>query len=755
MGRSRRPYVRTRRAGRRTAVAIIGLLMLPQVAAGQWRPLFPTSQPAPGQPPTTEPAAAPETQPASVVPPSALAQPESALPKAIEPRFELYIPSVHKLRAEVQRSNGGFLLGTIANLIREAGSLAEEGMDVEEAGALFSQLETWPDTRIDAATYAPDTQGRPRWAIRFAWPLDELHARIRAALDTEAARDLFKGVRMSPLPDGGYEIALPDYTLAYLLAAGDVSSVMTSFQDVKFPEQPFTGTAAAEREAEQGAAPDGGCVIACRLNLGQTEKDSGATWLSSLRAINDVTYTGRVNEGGDWVEQVDVHWPPGVGLLAKNVMDKVKHSYFVPDDAFGAVVLSGPFLPGALEGMAGFGPQMVSTEPGEYEMIGEFGPGPIVEHTRSSACFTVLPGTGFFPIPDLIVQVRAKSVDSFHDDIRAAIEKANKRFKEREQPEVWHEGKAAGRVYFWNDGAGQRRGMMTPAVERTVLFLTEETDARGQERDFLVIGITTTSPEDLVRRWVGLNRAHDRRFLPTTKKPNGQAWINWAAVYEHLSPYLNVGLSSFTRDVLLPDADAIRERLTDGFATLKMRYTGLTATHQGPVPVGVVAIPVMLTFATEENRSGSDLARERNAARTLKVLYHHATLFHKDQGRWPAEVAELDGYVDFAGNRHLLRVDKSSKQRWSAWTENLFGLFGDRDDHEDEDEEQDDQYAGIDDSIYVIEWDDEGWRLGFAPDTFEHLTKLYIDEAGRIHRVEKTESDDSQTKEEGSEETKG
>jgi hypothetical protein len=37
----------------------------------------------------------------------------------------------------------------------------------------------------------------------------------------------------------------------------------------------------------------------------------------------------------------------------------------------------------------------------------------------------------------------------------------------------------------------------------------------------------------------------------------------------------------------------------------------------------------------------------------------------------------------------------------------------------------------------VIDWGKEAWRLGLAPGTLEHLEKLYIDQDGKIHRVER------------------
>jgi hypothetical protein len=161
---------------------------------------------------------------------------------------------------------------------------------------------------------------------------------------------------------------------------------------------------------------------------------------------------------------------------------------------------------------------------------------------------------------------------------------------------------------------------------------------------------------------------------------------------------------------------------------------------------------VGVSFAPDES-GASDLARERLASQRLKVLYHHAKLFKKDVGRWPAEVAELDGYVDFAGHPELLELQLSSRKRWSDWVEDIVEL-GDEDQPADED---DDAYEGapdLENKLYRIEWGRDSWRLGLVPDTLEHLEKLYIDEAGKLHRVEKvTKSEEAKTPDQGESES--
>jgi hypothetical protein len=116
------------------------------------------------------------------------------------------------------------------------------------------------------------------------------------------------------------------------------------------------------------------------------------------------------------------------------------------------------------------------------------------------------------------------------------------------------------------------------------------------------------------------------------------------------------------------------------------------------------------------------------------VLYHHAKLFRKDMGRWPAEVAELDGYVDFDGHPELLELQLSSRKRWNEWFE---GLFEADDEEKESGEEEEEEEGGLDDHPYVVEWSRDAWRLGLAPGTLEHLEAFYIDQDGNIHRGEK------------------
>jgi len=169
----------------------------------------------------------------------------------------------------------------------------------------------------------------------------------------------------------------------------------------------------------------------------------------------------------------------------------------------------------------------------------------------------------------------------------------------------------------------------------------------------------------------------------------------------------------------------------------------LTVSHAGPMPLGAVFVPPMATLAAApDDFGGSDLARERLAVQRLDVLYHHSKLFRKDLGRWPAEVAELDGYVDFSGHPELLELELSSSKRWRDW---FGGMFEPKKREDEADDELEDLTKDINDRLYVIEWGREEWTLGLAPGTLEHLEKLYIDQDGEIHRSERNDKPPQET----------
>ncbi|NOT02406.1 MAG: hypothetical protein HOP29_17515, partial [Phycisphaerales bacterium] len=357
----------------------------------------------------------------------------------------------------------------------------------------------------------------------------------------------------------------------------------------------------------------------------------------------------------------------------------------------------------------------------------------------------VMPGEGFMPIPDLVFQFRTTKPDEFVEQVRKSITGINRRHVEREQREPWREAEVKDRAVFWRQGASSG-GMMMPFVMRPVLFTTRESDAEGVERHCIVLGMTSADPERLVKRWTELPRNKECRHLPTSTKTNGQGWINWPVVYDTFSPYVNLSLSAVVRDAVLPELGG-DHMLGQSLVDVKVAYTGLEAGHVGPVPLGAVIVPALGAAALARDRSGgSDLARERLACERLRVFYHHAKLFQKDHDRWPAELTELDGYVDFAGHPELLQLDLSPQKEWANVFQGMFGAEEtDDEDGPDKDEEADvaDDAAAveIDDKLFEVQWAPTTWQLGLAPETLDHLKSLTIDQDGKIHRVAKEATD--------------
>lgn len=641
----------------------------------------------------------------------------------LKPRFELAAPSICKIATEAMRSRTGRLLETMAAIALEGSEGSAEGVDRAELEALFAQMAAWPDTPVQFAIFARDTEGRLRWGLRLNWPIKDLQTRLRELVANPAVAELTKGLALRDVAGGGSELRLGDERLASLVPVGGSQSLIVSHVDLPL--------------RDSNSLDPGSSLVACRLNLAATEKDSGATVFSQFSFVTAINYAASVNGDGLWDELITVDWPPVSGMGAKALIGRVKQTFVAPRDAFGAVAVNVAPPPGMLDGIAGFGPQVMFEESGDISIAGSAEVGPIASHADSEAALAVLPGTGFLPMPDVVMQMRWRQPEHFEMEVGAAADQVNKLYREREQPEPWKREKLRDRMVFWRDSSGPSMGFVTPLSMRTVLFLTKETDAKGKERDFLVLAWTSTSPESLVRRWLEFSRSKDARFIPSDSKSDGEAWINWTLAYRWIAPYIDVALSTASIDQLLPRGAAMNDDLRDATITADVGYAGLKLAHVGPFPLGVPAVPALMGAAVaEDDPAGSDVARERFAVGRLRVLYHHAKLFHKDLGRWPAEVSELDGYVDFAGHPELLRLELSSRKQWM---ESLKSIFGDPEKKTNEEEDEEEDGAQIDDDLYVIDWGRDRWTLGFKADTFEHLNRLYIDQNGVIHREDRKE----------------
>ncbi|HEY3245535.1 MAG TPA: hypothetical protein VGM03_19505 [Phycisphaerae bacterium] len=675
------------------------------------------------------PVAAAQSERERIFAPLTASAESTAAEPAVKPRLELHVGSVSRLISEFGRSHAGVFAEQLGRTFQEVSSLSSEGLAVESAAGLFEIVQTWPDTSIDFLTFSPDSRGRSRWAVRLDWPVSGLQTRMAALLRAEAAGKLFKGARLTARAAGGHELTIGDATIAYLLPAGDARSCLTSHPDLNLPATVFVGT--------EGDEP---ALLGCRLNFAGTEINSGALF-SSFHFVTSIDYTARVGGAGDWIEEVQVQWPPLSGLGAKALLDKVKQTFFVPDEAFGALAISTPAIGGMLDGLAGLGPQMVPDESGGFAMVAAEAGGVIARHAGADVCVSLIPGTGFIPMPDIAIQTRVKQPEKFLNEVREAARKINEEFRHRDQSPPWHEATIKERCVFWNEGSSGYGGGMMPVSFRPVVFTAREVDASGKDRDLLVLAWTSTSPQRFVTRWLELPRGDKRRFLPSAEGTYGQAWLNWKTLYAWVHPYLNLALSAFVRDALLPRTREIAGNLTDGDLTLKVRYTGLNVAHRGPIPVGALLVPALAAIALDAgDAGGSDIARERVACQRLEVLYHHCQLFKRDTGRWPATLAELDGYVDFSGHPELLHLTLSPKRQWAQWLEGIQKRA-----EKKTEESEDESPVVLDEKLYVIEWRPERWTLGYAPGTLDHLEKLYIDQDGQIHRVEKTPAEQAKT----------
>ena len=95
----------------------------------------------------------------------------------LRPRLDFFVPSVKKLLSELQRSHSGVFFSHLKTLLSETAGASAEGIDSEQANAILARMNKWPDTAVSAMTYAPDREGRLRWAIRVDWPAKALAER--------------------------------------------------------------------------------------------------------------------------------------------------------------------------------------------------------------------------------------------------------------------------------------------------------------------------------------------------------------------------------------------------------------------------------------------------------------------------------------------------------------------------------------------------------------------------------------------------
>lgn len=630
------------------------------------------------------------------------------------PQVEVFIPSVTRLVESSKESRTGALCSAFAGMVPRLEKESDDDFDFDAVFSLLGRVAAWPDTAVGLMTFTMDREGRPRWAIKLDWPLDDTCARVREILEDEKAKKLLDEIALKKQDDGSYRLETPDVILA-VITSQKHGSLIASDPKLEIPEKLFGEK--LDKSGKRLPPKKSSMLVYCRLNMDAGEDDEKSqSVLSSFSMVSDIRYGAKLTSDGQWSERFNVRWNPLLGLGIKQLLKKTSDAFACPKDAYvaGAVNIA------MAEGLA--------------DSIADLDTGTIGNRVGGDMAFVAVTGTGFFPIPDVYYQFNARRVDKIKDDIREAIKEDTKDRKEDDRPAAWHEDKVKGDVYFWKDGAADGAGGFSLATFRTVVFFEEPEDDDGQHR--LIIAETSTQPEDAVTRWKSLRRkSKDNIQIPDSKNVHWQLVLNWAKIYQLVQPYLTVFAATAEAVDSAPGIDKLRDVLSDSVVNVKIEYAGLDVRHTGPLPLGAAYVPgVTIASLSATAAYSSEAAREQTACRNLRVLHHHAKLFKKDYGRWPANVAELDGYVDFASNPNLL----SLRPKDSGFVAGFVSVFtADKREASESillDEE-------IDDDLYEIEWAEDAWKLKFRPDEFLEYATIYIDQDGEIHRVARKKKD--------------
>lgn len=623
--------------------------------------------------------------------------------ESVEPQVEVFIPSMTRLVEKAKASRTGALFNALSGALPKIRSDSDDGFDFDALVGLLDRVAAWPDTSVALTAYPQDREGRPRWALRLDWSLDDLLTRVREILEDDAAAAIFKDVELKEADDG-WRIELPDMVLAVLKSNGD-GSFVTAQPDLTPPEKLF-----GEKSAKKGAS-----LVYCRLNLGAVEED-GESIFQHLSGVSDVRYAGNVDGRGEWRERFNVRWNPFLGTLLKTAFQKTNQTFDCPSEALAA----GVFHLGIAEGLA--------------DSLAGLPMGTIGSRADGEMAFVVLPGEGFFPFPEMYYQFRARRVEKIAESIRESIEKDDQNRRADDRPPAWHEETIDDGAVFWHDPSVDNGGTFSLVTFRTVVFFSRP-DEEDDGGDRLIVAQTSGWADDAVDRWrEAVRKRKSRITLPTSDKAHWQLIVNWRTVYELVEPYVTI-LTGLSEDATPPPSvEAMDDVLSDSVVNVRVLYTGLDVRHRGPLPIGAGFVPGVVAASLAESASpGSEAAREQVACRNLRVLYHHSKLFRDDFGRWPATVAELDGYVDFASYPYLL----SLRPKDDGFLKGFVAIFTtDKEALQREQTiiEEDDQ---IDDSLYEIDWSPEAWKLKYRPGEFHDYTTIYIDQDGEIHRVPK------------------
>lgn len=641
--------------------------------------------------------------------------------KSNVPQVEVFIPSVTSLVEGAKSSRTGTLVKAFSGMLPRTEKESDDDFDFESVLSLLSRVADWPDTAIGVMTFTMDRDGRPRWAVKLDWTLEDTCDRLREMLEDEKAKKLLSEISLNKQDDGTYKLETPDVILAVVKSA-ERGSLIVSDAKLETPSKLFGEK--LDKSGNRRPPTKSSMLVYCRLNMDAGKEDEKSqSLLAGFSMVSDIRYGGKLTDDGQWSERFNVRWNPLLGLGIKQILKKTNASFTFPKNAY---------LAGAVH---------VAMADGLADTIAGLENGTIGSRADGEMAFAALPGTGFFPIPDVYYQFYARRTERIRDDIREAIEDDTKDRKEDDRPPAWHEDKIGDDVYFWKDSAADGGGGFSLATFRTVVFFESPQDEDDRHR--LIIAETSTQPEDAIKRWQSLRRkSKDNIQIPDSKNAHWQLVINWRKVYEWVQPYITVLAATVQVTESAPTAEKLGDALCDSTINVKIEYAGLDVRHTGPIPIGAAYVPGVTIASLSATASyTSEAAREQSACRNLRVLYHHAKLFKKDYGRWPATVAELDGYVDFSSHPNLLTL----RPKDSGIVAGIVSVFTTskketRDITDDDDE--------IDDDLYEIDWAETEWKLKFRPDEFVEYATIYIDQDGKIHRVAKDGDADREEKNE-------
>lgn len=641
--------------------------------------------------------------------------------KSNVPQVEVFIPSVTNLVEAAKASRTGAVVNAFSGMMPRIEKESDDDFDFEAIFSLLSRVADWPDTAIGVMTFTMDRDGRPRWAVKLDWTLEDTCDRLREMLEDEKAKKLLSEIALNKQDDGTYRLETPDVILAVVKSA-DRGSLIISDAKLETPSKLFGEK--LDKSGKRLAPTKSSMLVYCRLNMDAGKEDEKSqSLLAGFSMVSDIRYGGKLTDDGQWSERFNVRWNPFLGLGIKQILKKTNASFTCPKNAYVAGVFHVAMADGLADSIAGL----------ENGTIGSRADGEMA--------FAALPGTGFFPIPDVYYQFYARRTERIKDDIREAIDDDTKDRKEDDRPPAWHEAEFGDDVYFWKDGAADNGGGFSMATFRTVVFFESPEDEDDRHR--LIIAETSTQPEDAIKRWQLLRRKSKENIqIPDSKNTHWQLVVNWRKVYEWVQPYITVLAATVQVTESAPTAEKLDDALCDSTINVKIEYAGLDVRHTGPIPIGAAYVPGVTVASLSATASyTSEAAREQTACRNLRVLHHHAKLFKKDYGRWPATVAELDGYVDFSSHPNLLTL----RPKDSGIVAGIVSVFTtSKKENRDITDDDDD----IDDDLYEIDWAETEWKLKFRPDEFVEYATIYIDQDGKIHRVAKKGDSESKEKNE-------